>query len=93
MNELWSTVAHYAWVPSTALGVLGGLWGALAGTLGPLGRARSVVVGAGWVLIGVCVLMLVLGLVALTTGQPYAIWYGLLLPGVIGGIVLGSLMP
>jgi hypothetical protein len=26
-------------------------------------------------------------------GQPYGVWYGLLLPGVIGLIVLGSLSP
>jgi hypothetical protein len=37
--------------------------------------------------------LLVLGLTALLSGQPYGVWYGLLLPGAIGLVVLGSLAP
>jgi RHS repeat-associated protein len=35
MNDPWFNENLYSWIPGTALGVLGGLWGGLAGTLAP----------------------------------------------------------
>jgi hypothetical protein len=32
-------------------------------------------------------------LVALLSGQPYGVWYGLLMGGAIGLVVLGSISP
>jgi hypothetical protein len=40
-----------------------------------------------------CVAALVTGLVALTIGQPYGVWYPQVLMGVIGTAVIGSLIP
>jgi multidrug transporter EmrE-like cation transporter len=89
MNEPWFNPL-FAWVPGVMLGCLAGLWGALVGTLGPQGKARSLVIGLYWVLLAGSAGALALGIAALLAGQPYAIWYGLGLTGVIGVVVLGA---
>ncbi len=91
MSEPWFNANYYAWIPGTLLGVLGGLWGGLVGTLAPLGKGKPLVLGSLVLLLAACAGCLILGAVALATGQPYGVWYGLLLPGVIGSVVLGSL--
>lgn len=93
MNEPWFDPNLYAWIPGTAFGVAGGVWGSLVGVLAPLGKARSLVFGTCGVLIGAAVVMLVAGAIALATGQPYGIWYGLGLPGVMGLILMPSMWP
>jgi hypothetical protein len=96
MSEPWFTEQqqmYYAWIPGTALGCLGGLWGAMAGILAPSGKAKRLVLGSGWLLLAVSIALLLLGVIGLLTGQPYGVWYGLLLPGVGGSIVFGVLMP
>jgi hypothetical protein len=40
MAERWFDAMQWAWLPGTLLGVLGGLWGSLAGVLAPKGKAR-----------------------------------------------------
>jgi len=93
VNDPWFNPNAWAWIPGTLLGVLGGTWGALAGTLAPRGRARRPVLGAGLLLLLLAMLSGVAGVAALFVGQPYGVWYGLLLPSVIGGFVLGPLLP
>src|SRR5262249_35423983 len=93
MNEPWFDPNRWAWLPGTLLGCLGGLWGALAGTLAPQGKARHLVLGFGLLLWGLSVVLLVTGLVALCTGQPYGVWYGLGLGGLIGAVALGPALP
>ena len=93
MADPWFDPNLYSWIPGTLLGVFGGTWGALAGTCAPKGRARSLVLGTGWMILGASVVMLIVAIVALSTGQPYGIWYGLGLPGVIGPIVIGANLP
>jgi hypothetical protein len=83
----------WAWIPGTALGVLGGLWGALCGTMAPTGKGKGLVLGLGGLLLAVSVGVLVAGLWAYRSGQPYGVWYGLALPGGIGTVVFGSLLP
>lgn len=39
------------------------------------------------------VICLILGVLALIYHQPYGVWYSLILPGLIGLVVLGSLTP
>jgi hypothetical protein len=74
-------------------GTLGGLWGALIGTLAPRGKGRAWLIGIGWVFVGLGVLSLAFGLYALAAGQPYGIWYGPLLTGVMFTVVIGCLLP
>jgi hypothetical protein len=80
-----------AWWSARQAGVLGavagsalGILGAVIGWLGSAGRARSFVLaalkGIGWMGVGA----LVVGAWALGSGQPYAVYYPLLLAGTIG---------
>ncbi|MBK9114436.1 MAG: hypothetical protein IPM22_02015 [Betaproteobacteria bacterium] len=89
----WFDPNLYAFIPGTLLGVVGGTMGALAGTLAPRGRARAFVVGAFAAMLALCAVMLVAAVVALAAGQPYGVWYGLGLPGLIGIVVFGALLP
>ena len=93
MNEPWFDAVHYAWIPGTLLGVMGGLWGSLLGVLAPRGKARPLVFGSLGLLVVASVTCLIAGVLALLAHQPYGVWYGLLLPGVIGLLVLGPLIP
>jgi hypothetical protein len=93
MNEPWFDANLYAWIPGTVLGSLGGIWGALVGTLGPFGKAKWLLMGAAWLLLAAAAVLLVLGVIALASGQPYGISYGLLLPGVGGLFIFGLLLP
>src|SRR6266508_1746973 len=93
MSEPWFDANYYAWIPGTLLGTLGGLWGALVGILAPQGKGKALVLGSLGVLLLASVVLLVLGIVALAGRQPYGVWYGLLLSGIIGLVVLGSLSP
>jgi hypothetical protein len=94
--ELWSPADELsvagAWWPDRTGGVIGGLGGAILGTflggvLAPLmalGKARRFVT-ASFVLVGaVCVVVLLLGIVAVASGQPYGVSYPLLLLGGLG---------
>lgn len=93
MNAPWFDPNLYAWIPGTVFGVSAGLWGTSVGLLARRGRARGLVLGAAWLLVACSAALLVIALVAWRTGQPYGVWYGLGLPGLIGLIVLGSNIP
>ena len=75
------------------VGVVMGIVGGLIGILGGRGRAKRVV----WVLLGVMLLVsvaaLVIGVAALLSGQPYAVYYPMLLVGAICGFVSLSIRP
>ncbi len=88
MSAPWFDPNLHAWIPGTLLGVAGGLWGAVAGWLAPQGRGKAFVYASGLLLVGLSVVSLIAGLVAMTSAQPYGVWYGLLLPGVLGAISL-----
>jgi hypothetical protein len=88
MNDPWFD-PWYAWLPGTLLGCVGGLLGGLAGWLGPRGQAKALILGSFWVLFVTSAVLLAAGLVAFRAGQPYGVWYGLGLAGLIGVLVLG----
>jgi MFS family permease len=85
--------ALYGGIGGGVLGSLGGILGAAAGTLAPKGKARSFVLGAFTLMMLIGVGHLVVGLYALAVGQPYGIWYPLVLIGGILTVVIGSLRP
>jgi uncharacterized membrane protein len=93
MAEPWFDANSWAWLPGTLLGTFAGLWGALTGTLAPQGKARHLVLGLGWLLLGVSLVLLAAGLTALVSGQPHDVWNSLGLPGLIGAVVIASLFP
>lgn len=90
MIEPWFDPNHYAWVPGATYGCVAGLMGGLVGWLVPRGRAMNFILRAWFALWAVAVALLVLGIVALANGQPRGVWYGLLLPGAIGTLVVGA---
>ena len=90
MTEPWFDPSHYAWIPGTVYGIAAGLLGAIVGWLVPRGRARSLILRSWFTLWAAGVALLILGFVALIQGQPWGVWYGLLLPGAIGTLVVGG---
>jgi hypothetical protein len=60
-----------------------GCFGGLIGLLVLKGRARNFVLAAVKYIIVLGILLTIAGLVAAVLNQPYAVWYALLLPGVI----------
>ena len=64
--------------------------GAMVGWLVPRGRARAFIVRAWFAVWAVAVVLLLLGITARVNGQPWGVWYALLLPGAIGTLVVGA---
>jgi hypothetical protein len=81
----------------TYAGAIGGsLFGILGGGIGLLvwlGAPRRVVFACVYGELALGVTLLVAGMVALLTAQPYAVYYPLLLLGVISTFVLGFMLP
>jgi MFS family permease len=85
--------ALYGGIGGGLLGSLGGVLGAVAGKFAPQGKARGFVLGAftAFTLIGIA--NLVVGIYAVATGQPYGIWYPLVLIGVLLSVLFAMLKP
>ncbi len=90
MTEAWFNPDLYAWIPGAVYGVVSGMMGGLVGWLTPKGRARTFIVRAWLALWGLAVALLVVGLVAMAEGQPWGVWFGLVLPGIVGTLVVGA---
>lgn len=93
MSEPWFDPNAYAWIGGTFIGVTGGVIGSLAGVLAPKGKCKKLVMSLHFAVIAISLGLLVAGIVAILDKQPYGVCYGLILPGFIGVIVLGSLTP
>lgn len=74
-------------------GSLAGVLGGVIGTLAGVGKARRLVLCLMMAGITTGIVCLVAGLAAALTRQPYAVYYPLLLPGLILPVVLGALLP
>src|SRR5581483_7542783 len=90
MIDPWFDPNLYAWMPGTAYALLAALMGGLVGWLVPRGRARTFILRAWFTLWAIAVALLIIGLVALVSGQPWGAWYALLLPGAVGTLVVGG---
>lgn len=88
----WWTPQQAAMVGGIA-GAATGILGAMCGMMAAMGKARRFVMWTlkGIVLLGVSVL--IVGIVALVKGQPYEVWYPLVILGAIGGVVGGITYP
>ena len=87
--------AFGAWA-GVAIGVLGALVGILGGVTGwlaPKGIGRRVIVPLWWATIALGALLLTVGLAAVVLGQPYAIWYPLVLGGGLIALLTKILLP
>ncbi|HWC99377.1 MAG TPA: hypothetical protein VG456_21610 [Candidatus Sulfopaludibacter sp.] len=90
MIQPWFDPDRYAWIPGTLFGSAAGILGALVAWLVVEGKARAAMIRSWIVLWIVAMALLVAGLIGLRNGQPYGVWYGLLLPGIVGTLVLGG---
>jgi hypothetical protein len=93
MSEPWFDPNSFGWIPGTLLGLAGGIEGTLLGAFAPRAKLKALVMGVHFTSLGLCLVLLIAGLVAWLTGQPYGIWYGLGFPGLLGLIIVGSLTP
>ncbi|MDP8981002.1 MAG: hypothetical protein M3O35_10465 [Acidobacteriota bacterium] len=90
MIQPWFDPNQYAWIPGTVYGVVAGILGGLVGWLVPRGRARRFILSAWITLWAAGLALLIVGLLALLSGQPWGVWYGILLPGAVGALVVGG---
>ena len=77
----------------SGIGILGGAYGASVGVLAPKGKARRFVVSFSWAFLAIGLVLLAAGVTALATGQPYAVWYTLLLPGALATVLMSIFTP
>jgi len=76
------------------VGVLGGaIYGPMMGILVPKGKAKKAVFTYHFFLLALGLVLVVAGITGLINGQPYSVWYSLLLPGVILSILMISFLP
>jgi hypothetical protein len=92
-------VAGSWWSPQQ-IGLIGGIggsvigcFGALLGLLASKGKARTFVLATMKIFIALGILLTIAGFVAVVSSQPYAVWYALLLPGVILTLVFSLTLP
>jgi hypothetical protein len=90
---------HGQWWGERTGGLVGGLLGGALGCLGAVigwlsstGRARSFVLVMMKILIGLGVAALLAGALAFFQGQPYAVYYPLLLLGILASVICGGLL-
>jgi hypothetical protein len=89
-----------SWWSSQQIGLIGGIGGSVIGCFGALlgwlarkGKARNFVLTTVRIFIGLGILLTIAGLVAVALKQPYAVWYALLLPGVILTLIFSLNLP
>ena len=90
MIQPWFDPNQYAWIPGTVYGCVAGILGGLVGWLVPRGKARRFILSAWIALWATGLALLAVGIAALLAGQPWGVWYGILLPGAIGALVVGG---
>jgi hypothetical protein len=90
MTEPWFDPDKYSWICGVAYGVAALSLGAVAFILVPKGLAKRAVVSAWVSLWSLAIVLIIVGLVAVANKQPWGVWYGILLPGIVGTAVLGG---
>lgn len=92
MNEPWiSNMGMVDGILGSIGGLLGGVVGTLASVFIPKGKAKKLVLGVDIFAFILSGLLLAVGIIAYLSGQPYNIWYGFGLCGLIGTPLSGML--
>ena len=87
------TANLYGGLSGAGIGVIGGTLGAAAGMLAPKGKGRGFVLGGMMVFAIIGVVILIIGIVAVSGGQPYHVWYPMVLLGAMLAGLFGGLTP
>ena len=87
VTERWWSDATGGWVGGLGGAVLGCVAGLFA-TLAAKGKARGLVLGGTWVMVGVGFCAAAGGVIALLLKQPYGVWFPLLLLGLLLLLIL-----
>jgi MFS family permease len=90
MIQPWFDPNQYAWIPGTVYGCIVAVLAGLVAWLVPRGKARRFILRAWITLWAAALALLAVGIAALLAGQPWGVWYGILLPGAIGALVVGG---
>ncbi len=95
MNPWWTDqqAGLIGGIGGSVLGILGGIFGSLAGICAPQGKFRGLVFGLAYFMIASGITLLLTGIVALAMGQPYGVYYPLLLIGLLASGLMGGLLP
>ncbi|MEE9212826.1 MAG: hypothetical protein V3U29_09250 [Phycisphaeraceae bacterium] len=83
--ENWGLVGTLLGV---GVGLLGGAYGTVVGICAPRGKAKGLVYGLHWFSLLLGLAVLAAGVTALIGGQPYRVWYPLLLSGAIVTVLM-----
>ncbi len=75
------------------IGILGAVYGTVVGVFAPRGKGRPFVFAVHWAALAVGGVLVVAGVTAVITGQPYGVWYALLLPGLLLTVLMGTATP
>ncbi len=91
------------WFDAKTAGLLGAIIGGALGSMGALmGSCCGIFIRKGWkkfalsiftITIAACVLLILTGIVAAATKQPYHVWYSFFFPGFLGTVIFSSLFP
>lgn len=91
--EIWfseSTSNIVGAIMGSGFGVLLGLLGAFAGIYGSKGKLKRLILSSAIILLFIGAIILLIGLIALLSKQPYHVWYPFVL---VGGIVVFVQLP
>lgn len=92
MNEPWiSNMGMVGGILGSTMGILGGAVGTLASVYIPKGKAKRLVLGVDTFAFVLSFISLIVGITAYLSGQPYGVWYGFGLCGLIGTFLFGML--
>ena len=92
MNEPWiSNPGMVGGILGSTMGILGGIIGTLASVFIPKGKAKKLVLGVDTFAFVLSFISLIVGITAYLSGQPYGVWYGFGLGGLIGTPLFGML--
>jgi MFS family permease len=80
-------------IGGSVIGILGAAIGTTMGIFAPRGRFKALVLGAMTIGVVLGLATLFAGIIAISTGQPYHVWYPLLLAGTLATVLDGALLP
>lgn len=92
IEPVWKFGAYFGGIGGSVVGVIGGALGCCSYFVAQ-GKGKRWILGGYGLMAALGAVSAAVGVYAWSTGQPYAIWYPLLMLGVTTGGVFGGLFP